>query len=331
MLRRVLIILLFLVVLVCGYGIIRLSPTTLPFPIEIPAPAGEGETASTESPEATEPTSTPTPAPTPTPTPTPGPFLSSMSTGPRVEIDEANQGFLLDADGNRIGPTRRLPRHGLIIAFFLPLLFFGVPWVILEIIVVRYVQPRGVDLTVIPIKAKDGLFIDAAVSMTAKRTLSLASTRMSWPRVRDFVEKSIEQELNHAALSYPTLDELERNLKFVTEGFLDLPVVQELSRDFGLEVLRFNVEVRYRAETMDALKRKADASAGGTAYLAYAAAAHLDPEQPESRDLYKVYQQTSSQVDAARNLGGGVANLLDVLTRRESLERDRTVNNDPEE
>lgn len=322
MLRRGLVILLFLVVLVCGYGVIRLNPSAIPLPIEIPAPPGEGETSSAEVTEEAEPTAVPTPAPPPTPTPIPGPFLSSLSTGPDVEIDEATgQAYLLDEAGNRISETRRLPRHGLIIAFFLPLLVFGLPWVVLEVIVVRYVQPRGVDLSVIPIKAQDGLFIDAAVSMTAKRTLSLASTRMSWPRVRDFVEKSIEQELNHAALSFPTLEELERNLKFVTEGFLDLPVVQELSRDFGLDVLRFNVEVRYRAETMDALKRKADASAGGTAFLAYAAAAHLDPDRPESHDLYKTYQQTSSQVDAARNLGGGVANLLDLLTRRSNLDR----------
>jgi hypothetical protein len=136
---------------------------------------------------------------------------------------------------------------------------------------------------------------------------------MTWPRVKDFVEKTIEQELIHEGLQFPTLVDLEQNLKSITENFLNLPIVRELSRDFGVEVIRFNVEARYPQETMDALNRRAEASAGGAAYLAYAAAAHLDPDTPECRQLYKIYQETSGQVDAARNLGGGISGLANAL------------------
>lgn len=59
MLRRGLVILLFLVVLVCGYGVIRLNPSAIPLPIEIPAPPGEGETSSAEVTEEAEPTAVP--------------------------------------------------------------------------------------------------------------------------------------------------------------------------------------------------------------------------------------------------------------------------------
>lgn len=210
----------------------------------------------------------------------------------------------------------RLPRHGLKFALLYPLLFFGIPWLILEIFIIRYVQPRGVDVADVRIKAQDGLFLEAIVSMTARRTLTLASTRMTWPRVRGFVEKTIEQELIHAATNFPTLEDLERNLKVISDSFSDLPIVRTLSRDFGLEVLWFNIEITYPQETMDALNRKAEASAGGTAYLAYAAAAHLDPDTPEARELYKVFQVTSGRVDAARNLGGGLSGLVDLLGRR---------------
>ena len=80
---------------------------------------------------------------------------------------------------------------------------------------------------------------------------------------------------------------------------------------------------------MDALQRKAEASAGGTAYLAYAAAAHLDPDRPESRELYRIYQETTSQVDAARNLGGGITNLANLLTHRaEENNRDKEDDSD---
>ena len=67
---------------------------------------------------------------------------------------------------------------------------------------------------------------------------------------------------------------------------------------------------------MDAINRKAEASAGGTAYLAFAAAAHLDPDSPESRQLYTVYQETTGRVDAARNLGGGLTNIAEVFNPR---------------
>jgi hypothetical protein len=210
---------------------------------------------------------------------------------------------------------RAKPRHGLIIAFLLPLVVFGIPWLILEFFTIRYVQPRGIDLSTIRIKAQDGLFIETTLSMTARRSLTLASTRMTWSAVQDFMEKTIEQELIHEALNFPSLDDLERNLKMITEKFFGLPIIQELSRDFGVEVLRFNVETRYPQETMDALNRKAEASAGGAAYLAYAAAAHLDPDTDESRELYKIFQETSGQVDAARNLGGGIASLAHALGR----------------
>lgn len=159
--------------------------------------------------------------------------------------------------------------------------------------------------------------------------MTVASSTMSWSRVRDFVEKTIEQELIHVALTFPALDDLEQNLKAMAESLKDLSIVRELSRDFGLEVLWFNIEIRYPQETMDALQRKADASASGTAYLAYAAAAHLDPDTPECRDLYTVFQETSGRVDAARNLGGGIANLVDALSPKNPQtgdESDRTSN-----
>jgi hypothetical protein len=199
----------------------------------------------------------------------------------------------------------------------LPLLVFGLPWTVVQWILIRYVQPLGVDLSEVRIKAQDGLFIQAAVSMTARRNLTLAAARMTWPRVVDFVEKTIEQELIHEALQFLTLMELEQNLKHITDGFLELPIVQELSRDFGVEVLRFNVEARYPQETMDALNRRAEAAAGGAAYLAYAAAAHLDPDTVECRQLYKIYQETSGQVDAARNLGGGITSLVHALGQKD--------------
>ncbi len=252
------------------------------------------EAAPTETP-APLPTETPIPTPTPTITPTPF-FLQSLSLGePRNPI---------------------APRHGLIIAFFLPLIFFGIPWIMFELFLIRYVQPRGLDITTVNIKAQDGLFVQAILSITARRTLTLASTRMTWPRVKNFVEKGMEQELIQEAVNYPSLDDLERNISVMTENLRQTDVVQELARDFGVQILRFNIEIRYTPETMDALQRKAEASAGGTAYLAYAAAAHLDPDLPESRELYRIYQETTSQVDAARNLGGGITQLAKMLTQR---------------
>jgi hypothetical protein len=143
---------------------------------------------------------------------------------------------------------------------------------------------------------------------------------MSWPRVREFVEKSLEQELLHDALNFPTLEDLERNLKNIAESFKALPIVEELYNDFGVEVMWFNIETRYPPETMDALNRRAEAAAGGTAYLAYAAAARLDPDSQESRELYRVYQETKGQVDAARNLGGGFTSIANLLRQRKRQE-----------
>jgi hypothetical protein len=207
-------------------------------------------------------------------------------------------------------------RHGLLIALVLPIFVLGIPWIIAEIFVVRYVQPRSIDLSTVRIKAQDGLFLEAIISLTARRSLTLASTRLTWSRVSDVVEKTLEQELIYEAINYPTLEELERNLKPIAERFSDLDIVRELKQDFGAEVMRFNVEAQYPQETRDALNRRAEAAAGGTAYLAYAQAAHLDPDSQESRELYKVYQETRGQVDAARNLGGGLTSLADVFSQR---------------
>lgn len=335
MIRRLLVVMLFLAILVCGYGLVRITPTFNVLPIEVPPTenetgagagvTGQGEGATT-IPESVAPAE---PTPTPGPTATPSAFLSGLSTGPPVVIKPDDIGNVLVQNNGVELQTRRLPRHGLIIAFILPLMLFGVPWLILEFFIIRYVQPRGVDLTTILIKAQDGLFVEAVVSMTARRTLTLASTRMTWPRVQGFVEKSIEQELIHEASNFPSLDDLERNLKSITENLLRLSLINELKRDFGLDVIRFNIEPRYTPGTMEALQRKAEASAGGTAYLAYAAAAHLDPDQIASRELYKVYQETTSQVDAARNLGGGIATFLSAMRQQEEKDkRERRIEED---
>lgn len=294
-----------LLIVILGCNSIRVVPANQP-QTEIPegaapppAPAGE---------VAPPPTATPVPTATPEPTPTPAPptptpfFLQSVSLSPGAE-------------------ERALPRHGLLIAFVLPVLLIGIPWVIIEFFVVRYVQPRGIDLSSVRIKAQDGMFIEATTSITARRTLTLASTRMSWSRVKNFVEKPLEQELIHEALQYLTLEELERNLKDIAEHFRTLPIMQELLEDFGVQVVRFNIEARYPQETMDALNRRAEASAGGTAYRAYAAAARLNPDSPEARELYRIFQETSGQVDAARNLGGGIASLANMFNREKTPKR----------
>ena len=280
-------------------------PNEIPAAVQVATPVAAVQSAQQAPPAAAaaEATATPAPNETPTPTvtpePTPTSFFLQELTMPKPE--------------NPARRERALPRHGLIIAVLLPMLVFGLPWVILELFIIRYVQPRGIDVSTVRIKAADGLFIEAAVSMTSRRSLTLASTRMTWYNVRTFVEKNIEQELIHEALNFASLDDLERGLKGVTESFLELPIIKELSRDFGVEVLRFNVETRYPPETIAALNRKAEASAGGAAYIAFATAAHYDPDAPESRQLYQVYQETSSQVDAARNLGGGINNLARLL------------------
>ena len=157
-----------LLIFLLGCGSFRVVPANQP-QTEIPGgatPAAAGGAAQVP------PTATPEPIPTATLTPTPAPptptpyFLQSFST--RLADD-----------------PEALPRHGLFIAFILPVLLIGIPWVIIEFFVVRYVQPRGVDLSSVRIKAKDGLFIEATISLTARRTLSLASARMSWLRVRN--------------------------------------------------------------------------------------------------------------------------------------------------
>jgi hypothetical protein len=281
----------------CGLGFIEIVPNN-PLPVEIRPTAPEISVAV----QPVEPTITPTPEPTATatvtPTVTPTPFF----------LKTISMGELRDG---------KVPRHGLLIAFVLPLLVFGIPWLFLEIFIIRYVQPNGFDITAVRMRAQDGLFVESAISMTARRTLTLASTRMTWARVRNFVEKGIEQALIQEAVTYPSIDDLERNIGQLSAMLLESDMVKELSRDFGVEVLRFNIELRYTPETMDALQRKAEASAGGTAYLAYAAAARLNPDSPESRELYRVYQETTSQVDAARNLGGGITGLVNLLTRRQ--------------
>ena len=80
--------------------------------------------------------------------------------------------------------------------------------------------------------------------------------------------------------------------------------------------MRFNIEVRYPQATVDAINRRAEAVAGGRAFQAYAAAAGLNPSSPESRELYKVYQETKGQVDAARNLGGGITSLANMFGKK---------------
>ncbi len=326
----------------CG-GIIGFVPaeglaTEIPPDTELPtSPPSEQQPADSTPTPPPEPTATPGPPPTPTETPPPTPtryLLQSMSMCPPKSVKDDNKeccpyGYGVDENGfcafnpNNVLPEDTplpTPRHGLLIVFVLPLVCLGIPWIIAELNIVRYVQPKGIDLSMVRIKAQDGLFIDAIISLTARRTLTLASSRMSWSRVQEFVEKPLEQELIHEALSYPSIDELELSLKTIAEDFNTLPIIKELANDFGVEVVRFNIEARYSQETMDAINRKAEASAGGTAYLAYAQAAHLDPDSRESRELYRVYQETTGRVDAARNLGGGLTSLAEVFTPKSGSE-----------
>lgn len=290
MFRQLCVLLLLVVpVLACNFRFAPRLPAEIP--VETPAPA---PTVASDA----------QPASTPGPTATPAPPRSAIIT----LLEQFSTAGQPDDPDNP-------PLHGLWIALVLPLVVFGIPWVIVELAVVRYVQPQGFDISRIRIKARDGLFIEALTSLTARRMINLASARSSWRRAVDFAEKSIEQELLHAAANYPTLEDLERNLKALTEDLMNLPVVRELSRDYGIQVIRFNIEVSYPPDTMEALQRKADASAGGVAYLAFAAAATLDPNASETRELYRVYQETTSQVDAARNFGGSVSSIVGLLNR----------------
>ncbi|MCB0163892.1 MAG: hypothetical protein KDI79_06695 [Anaerolineae bacterium] len=305
--RNKLVIGIFLLLFTLACDVIRVVPGEATLPTEIVEESNNvtatvGDVVA-EVVQATA-TSTVIPTPTVTPTPTITPFpLKALSLTPP---DAANC-------TNDECSERQPPRHGLIIAFILPILVLGIPWLIAEFFVVKYVQPKSIDLSEVLIKARDGLFVGAVISLTARRMLRMASTRMTWNRVAEFVEKSLEQELLHQALNYPTLEELEKDLKNIAEDFINLPVVTELSEDFGVQVIRFNIETQYPQETMDALNRKAEAAAGGIAYLAYAEAARLDPDSRESRELYRVYQETRGKVDAARNLGGGLTSLAGLM------------------
>ena len=314
----------------CGFGPIVVVPIEPTLPNEIPP----GSTAVVEGTPADQvPTSTPSPTPSPTPTlgpPTPTRyFLQFFSTCPpdaatdregnccpHNYAEDPVTGFCTPTVSYGEGEPPPTPRNGLIIALVLPALCIGIPLAFMELNVVRYVQPKGLDLSTVRIRAQDGLFIEATLSLTARRLLTPASTRMTWSRVRDFVEKPLEQELIHRALEYQTLEELELDLKSITEEFEHLSVIKELRVDFGVEVIRFNIEARYSQETMDAINRRAEASAGGNAYLAFAQAAHLDPDSPESRELYRVYQETTGRVDAARNLGGGLTTIAEVFVAK---------------
>ncbi|MEM7028531.1 MAG: hypothetical protein AAF629_02975 [Chloroflexota bacterium] len=293
-------------------------------------------------------TATPLPTPIPqvtptdtaiplTPTPVPVPTVSRpTSSGGFITTFNTSYGQRLSGRLERarqeaaINQQDYYPRHGLVIAFIIPLIFFGIPWAFLEIAIARYVQPKGIDLTGVRVKAQDGLFIQAIVSMTARKTLSLVSVTIRWPLVKDVVEKAVEQELIHEALNYDSLPLLENNLRDIAERLTELPVIDELSRDFGVEVLRFNIEIRYPSETADAINRTAEASAGGQAFIAYAKAAHLDPDSPEARQLYEVFQQTSSQVDAARNLGGGITDLASLFSAQRKAMREGDLDDEPE-
>lgn len=268
---------------------------------EIVAAQATADAVATQAAVTATPTSTPTPAGSPTPTLTPTRLFANLSTSSNS--------------------TEALPYHGplvMLVVFFCIM----IPWGLFQIGYISYAQPRGLDITEVLVKGQDGLFLSVVLSMTARRTFNLTSPFTRWRRVTSFVSKTLEQELIQSALKYPTVDELEKNLKTITDGFFEEPVVQELWTDFGVQVIRFNVETRYPQETIDALNRKAEAAAGGQAFLAYTAAAHLDPSAPESRELYRVFQETSGQVDAARNLGGGITNLANILGQKTKSDKD---------
>jgi len=271
----------------------RIVSTTLP-------EAAAAATLSAVQPTAVEPTATATMIPSPTITPTATAtsfFLQQISTS-KPPYNENNPQF---------------PRHGIWIVL-LTFTCLMIPWAFGQLWYMSYAQPKGFDVTEVLIKAQDGLFLTAVLSMTARKTFTnIAVFASRWSKILEFVSKSLEQELIHAALKYETVEELEQNLYKITDALLEHPIVQELWVDFGIRVIRFNIETRYPQGTRDALNRKAEASADGQAYLAYAQAAHLDPNDAESRELYQVYQQTKGQVDAARNLGGGITNLANII------------------
>ncbi len=243
--------------------------------------------------------STVTPIPTSTPTPTPE-IASIQTIGTPTAV------------GSQDGKSGQELRDFILVLFLIPILLV-VLWWGAETALSNYLRPRGIDLTKMRVKAQDGLFIDTTVSMTARKMLSPAALTLDWNRVKGFVEKEIEQRLMHEATQMRAIDDLEHKLYEITSSFKDLKIIKDVSNDFGIEIIRFNVEVGYPQETMDALNRRAEASAGGMAYLAFADAAEMEPNSPECRELYTVYQQTSGQVDAYRNLGGGITSLASML------------------
>lgn len=251
-------------------------------------------------PEAT-PTATLLPTATPEPTPTTF-FLQTLSSS--------------------IPPYKtEFPRHGIILAI---LAFFCImaPWLIGQVWFIQFSLPKSTDVTEVLIKGQDGLFITAVLSMTARRSFTFTALFARWGRIREVVSKAVEQKLIQSAMRYETIEKLVANLQIMTDELYDEPIVKEIWTDFGVRVTRFNIETRYPDETRDAINRKAEAVAGGQAYLAYANAAHLDPESSESRELYGVYQRTTSQVDAARNLGGGITDLATVFGQRTVQQQD---------
>ncbi|MDM8521237.1 hypothetical protein QUF64_14420 [Anaerolineales bacterium HSG6] len=242
-----------------------------------------------------EATATPTNTPVILPTATPAPYLAGLST-------------------NSNSPEA-LPWHGVFFVF-MALTCIMAPWGMAQIWYIRFAQPHSFDITEVLIKAQDGLFVTVVLSMTARRSFTFTALYTSWPRIKEIVSKTLEEALIDEGLNYPTLDELQPCLKDISAKFIEQPIVQELWTDFGIRVMRFNIETRYPQETIDALNRKAEANAGGQAYLEYARAAHLDPNSQESRELYRVYQETRGQVDAARNLGGGITSLANILGQK---------------
>ncbi len=248
---------------------------------------------------------------TPTPEPTATPFTSVPLLDDGTDQEKTSSGL-----------------RQIILVVFLPLVSLSILWLIMESLLVQYFRPKSRDLTQVRVKAQDGLFMSTVISMTARKQLSLAAFTTRWAGAQSFVEKEVEQVLIQEATHLRSIDDLERKLRIITNDFMNLDIIDELSRDFGIEVIRFNIEPRYSQETVDALNRKAEAAAGGTAYLAFADAAELEPDSAECRELYTVYQETTGHVDAYRNLGGGITNLAAMLSPREPSQGEGDASND---
>lgn len=281
--------------------------------IDTPPVVFTTEPMSVEAATNTEMTATPTITPTPTVTPTPAPTSTPVP-------------FLADLSTNTNSPEA-LPYHGIYLVFMV----FGcimLPWALAQTWYIRFAQPKSFDVTEVLIKAKDGLFVTAVLSMTSRRSFTATALFTRWGVISEIVSKTLEQSLLDEAMKHTTLDDLLSNIDEIATKFIEEEVVQELWTDFGIRVMRFNIETRYPQATIDALNRKAEANAGGQAYLEYARAAHLDPGSPESRELYRVYQETRGQIDAARNLGGGITNLANILGQKGPKSSSETGNNE---